>query len=135
MVSVPPTSSLPGLVSTAFQPPNLPASRTPCARFGERRPAHEQRHYAGDHAQRWPGINIRTRPLPSRPWRGSPIGTGAVNRAGAFYPRILHESFNGVSKRRPAATWTENVLVARPAPPCHSSKPASTSIRYHDLLM
>lgn len=30
---------------------------------------------------------------------------------------------------------TEKDLVARPAPPRHSSKPASTSMRYHDFLM
>src|SRR5258706_11968342 len=35
----------------------------------------------------------------------------------------------------PPAALTENDLVARPAPPRHSSKPASTSIRYHDVLM
>jgi hypothetical protein len=35
----------------------------------------------------------------------------------------------------PPAAFTENELVARPAPPCHSSKPASTSIRYHEVLM
>lgn len=29
-------------------------------------------------------------------------------------------------------TWTENEFVASPLPPCHSSNPASTSIRYHD---
>jgi hypothetical protein len=32
-------------------------------------------------------------------------------------------------------TCTENDLVARPWPPCHTSKPASTSIRYHDGLI
>jgi hypothetical protein len=32
-------------------------------------------------------------------------------------------------------TSTENDLVARPWPPCHTSKPASTSIRYHDGLI
>jgi len=32
-------------------------------------------------------------------------------------------------------TSTENDLVARPCPPCHTSKPASTSIRYHDGLI
>src|SRR5215472_16598065 len=32
----------------------------------------------------------------------------------------------------PPATLTENEFVARPAPPRHSSKPASTSIRYHE---
>jgi hypothetical protein len=32
-------------------------------------------------------------------------------------------------------TWTENDLVARPLPPFQISKPASTSIRYHDGLM
>ena len=35
----------------------------------------------------------------------------------------------------PPATLTENEFVARPAPPRHSSKPASTSIRYHEVLM
>jgi hypothetical protein len=35
----------------------------------------------------------------------------------------------------PPATWTEKEFVARPAPPCHSSNPASTSIRYHEGLM
>ena len=33
------------------------------------------------------------------------------------------------------ATLTENDLVARPVPPCHISKPASTSIKYHEGLM
>ena len=32
-------------------------------------------------------------------------------------------------------TSTENDFVARPWPPCHTSKPASTSIRYHDGLI
>lgn len=30
---------------------------------------------------------------------------------------------------------TEKELVSRPAPPCHSSNPASTSIRYQLLLV
>jgi hypothetical protein len=33
------------------------------------------------------------------------------------------------------ATLTANDLVARPWPPCHISKPASTSIRYHEGLI
>ena len=33
------------------------------------------------------------------------------------------------------ATSTPNDLVARPWPPCHISKPASTSIRYHEGLI
>jgi len=35
----------------------------------------------------------------------------------------------------PPATLTENELVARPAPPRHSSKPASTLIRYQESWM
>ena len=41
----------------------------------------------------------------------------------------------GLGERAPPAMLTENDLVARPVPPCHSSKPASTSIRYHEVLM
>jgi hypothetical protein len=33
----------------------------------------------------------------------------------------------------PPPTFTENEFVFRPAPPCHSSNPASTSIRYQDV--
>jgi len=35
----------------------------------------------------------------------------------------------------PPATLTKNELVARPAPPRHSSKPASTPIRYQESWM
>jgi hypothetical protein len=35
----------------------------------------------------------------------------------------------------PPLLFTEKELVSRPAPPCHSSNPASTSIRYQLLLV
>jgi hypothetical protein len=36
----------------------------------------------------------------------------------------------GVGDEVAPPMFTENELVARPAPPCQSSNPASTSIRY-----
>src|SRR5215469_4972607 len=62
---------------------------------------------------------------------GDGVGVGDGLGAGAGGGLVGAEPGEGV----PAATLTENDFVARPAPPCHSSKPASTSIRYHELLM
>ena len=41
----------------------------------------------------------------------------------------------GLGEEADPPRLTEKELVARPAPPCHSSKPASTSMRYHDFLI
>ena len=40
---------------------------------------------------------------------------------------------DGLGVPEPPLVLTEKELVARPAPPCHSSNPASTSMRYHEF--
>jgi hypothetical protein len=55
---------------------------------------------------------------------------GAGEGAG---PEILPPVLGSAGRER--LRLTEKDLVARPAPSRHSSKPASTSMRYHDFLM
>src|SRR5487761_1204347 len=59
-----------------------------------------------------------------------PAATGA--EAGAVIAVVA--AVTAAAELAPGA-FTEKEFVASPAPPCHSSKPASTSMRYQDFWM
>ena len=58
----------------------------------------------------------------------APAAAGA--ELGAVYAAVCPAA---IGAELSPGTFTAKEFVARPAPPCHSSKPASTSMRYQDF--